>query len=565
MPQSIACQTTTLGNLLRVGDTYIIPPFQRNYAWEDEQFEDFWNDILRTFVDGASEYLLGSIVLNNSRAPDLLVIDGQQRLTTASILISALRCRLREQQHDALARLVENDFLAKSDYQQQLFMPSLILNGHDQPFYNDYIFHHRPHEEVYRFANDESVPRSNRLLARCFRFMDQKINWLCEKGLETDQIAKLLIEAYNRNLVLIRIDVKDDQNAFVLFEALNERGRDLSKFDLLKNHLYSVSGGRLRETQSNWEIMSQNLGFQKTVKFIRHHWMSNYEAVSEKDLYGRIKTEIRTSKDVERYSADLCEVSDLYSAFTMPNHNIWGTFSNDERHVVRRFIERIELFKAEQLFVVLLATLDTNRTTFVDMLKMLTTFTFRYNTICGLGASNLQTAFVNAAQHLRKKKRCSAKDIFKQFLAKYYPDDSQFHSAFARKSIKNNALARYILAEINDYLCASPSLTTQKDPFATDLEHILPKKNEEFWRLSKKDFPGGPDRYVYRLGNMTLISTKLNQNIGNADFKTKKRAYARDCLDITKRVLDEDKWTADEINRRQNWMAGLAEKIWSYP
>jgi len=562
MSQSIACQVTTLGTLLRVGDTYNIPPFQRNYAWDEEQFADFWIDIARTLENDAQDYLLGSIVLNTSQAPDLLVIDGQQRLTTASILISALRSHLLDQGHDALARILESDFLARSDYQEQLFLPCLALNGHDKAFYNDFLFHNRPYAEIERLAQDDDLPPSNRLLARCFTYMHSKIAERCTADESIVMLAKKIIDAFNQKLVLIRIDVQDDQNAFLLFEALNERGKDLSKFDLLKNHLYLTSGNALRTVQSDWEIMSQNLEYKRTVKFVRHHWMSNKGVVTERDLFSRIKSEIHTPLQAENYTAELCSSSDLYSAFITPDHHIWAEFSNDDRHTIRRLIERIELLSAEQLFIVLLASLEINRENFVSILKMLTNFTFRYSTICGFGTANLMNAFVDCAKALRSGTCVTADEIYRTYLARFNPDNSQFHSAFARKATRSNALARYILAEINDYLSESASMKTQTDPFATDLEHILPKKYDANWKLKRKDFPGGPDRFVYRLGNMTLISTRLNQDIGNTDFNTKKKAYAQDCLDITKQILSEKRWTAVEIGRRQNWMASIAIKVW---
>lgn len=565
MSHSVACQVTTLGNLLRVGDIYHIPPFQRNYAWDEEQFADFWIDISRTFESDAQDYLLGSIVLNTSQSPDLLVIDGQQRLTTASILISALRSHLLDQGHDALARGIENDFLARSDHQTQLFLPCLALNGHDKAFYVDYLFYSRPYAEIERLSQNDDLPPSNRLLARSFTYMHSKIAERTASGEPIETLARAIIDAFNQKLVLIRIDVQDDQNAFLLFEALNERGKELSKFDLLKNHLYLTSGESLHAVQSNWEIMSQNLEYQRTVKFIRHHWMSNKGPVSERDLFGRVKSEIRTPLEAENFTADLCSSSDLYSAFVAPDHHIWAEFSNDDRHTIRRLIERIELMGAEQLFIVLLAALETNRQSFVDILKMLTTFTFRYSTICGFGTANLMNAFVDSAKALRSGTCSTANDIFRNHFAKYYPDSSQFHSAFARKNTRSNAMARYILAELNDFLSDSASMKTQTDPFTTDLEHILPKKYDANWRQGRKDFPGGPERFVFRLGNMTLISTRLNQDIGNADFITKKKAYAQDCLDITKQILSEKRWTSTEIGRRQNWMASIAVKVWRYP
>jgi hypothetical protein len=192
-------------------------------------------------------------------------------------------------------------------------------------------------------------------------------------------------------------------------------------------------------------------------------------------------------------------------------------------------------------------------------------FTFRYSTICGLSPANVLTPFIGAAREIRASGTVDVPALFQKYLAPLYPDDSQFHSAFSRKVVRSNAQARYILAKINDFLSPNLSLRTQNDPHATDLEHILPKRFDGVWETSRRDFSGGADKYVYRLGNMTLIAAKLNRDLGNANFAAKKKIFASDCLAITQRVLSADKWTAEEIKSRQNWLASLACKIWRYP
>jgi hypothetical protein len=196
---------------------------------------------------------------------------------------------------------------------------------------------------------------------------------------------------------------------------------------------------------------------------------------------------------------------------------------------------------------------------------MLVMFVFRYTTICNLSPSQLLQPFINAAHEIRKLKRVDAATLFAKYIAPLYPEDSQFHSSFSRKVVRSNAQARYILAKINDFLSPQLSMKTEIDPCATDLEHILPKRYGAAWEACRKDFPGGIDKYVYRLGNMTLLAAKLNRDIGNAEFGVKKPVYERDCLSITEKILDAEKWTAEEIMNRQNWLASHACKIWRYP
>jgi hypothetical protein len=565
MTTSISSQVISLGSMLRGGDTYIVPPYQRNYAWDEAQFGVFWSDISKTFTGATPEYFIGSIVINNSQTPELVVIDGQQRLITTAVLISALRSHLKADGASQLASLIEQDFLLKSDYRRQLFTPSLVLNKTDKAFYDNYIFHNRPIADIERRADDELLSPSNRLLAECFCFMHARIAELRKRGQSAEDIANAIVESLNNRVFVIRIDVKDDYNAFVLFETLNDRGLELSEADLLKNYLFSISAERLPETQGNWELMEHNLGSERLIKFMRHHWLATHGPIGERGLYSDIKAKIVTPDDATAYSEGLCEASEYYAALSSARHYLWATFPHEQQPLLRELIETIEILRTEQLFIVLLAALETDWRHFVELARIMVNFTFRYSTICNLSAASVLGPFIGAARAIRAKGAVEPGALFRKYLAPLYPDDSQFHSAFSRKIVRSNAQARYILAKINDHLSPNPSLRTQADPHATDLEHILPKRYDSAWETSRRDFPGGADKYVYRLGNMTLIAAKLNHHLGNADFATKKKVFASDCLAITERVLSAEKWTAEEIKSRQNWLASLASKIWRYP
>jgi hypothetical protein len=311
--------------------------------------------------------------------------------------------------------------------------------------------------------------------------------------------------------------------------------------------------------------MEQDLGAERLIKFVRHHWLSTRGAFSERGIYSDIKAAISTPDQAVEYAASLYEASSAYAALCSKDHHLWSSFPHTHQPVLRELIGAIETLRIEQIFIVLLAAIGCDKRSFADLTTMLVNFTVRYTTICNLSPSNLLTPFVRAALDIRQSGRIDVDGLFRKHLAALYPADNQFHSAFTRKSIRSNAQSRYMLLKINDFLLPNPSMRTQADPKATDVEHILPKRFENSWKTDKRDFPGGADKYVYRLGNMTLISKKLNEELGNADFDRKKKVYAGDCLEITRRVLDARKWSAEEIKTRQNWLASIACKIWRYP
>jgi hypothetical protein len=562
---SISSHVISLGDLLRTGDTYVVPPYQRNYAWEEDQFGAFWSDISKTFLGDAREYFLGSVVLNNSQAPELVVIDGQQRITTTAVLVSALRNHLLANGETEFAGQIEQDYLVRFDGPLQRSTPYLELNKNDKLLFDKYILSSRPAADIFRLANDDTLSPSNRLIAECFRYMHRRIEELYKDGHDLKALATTIMTSLNERVQIIRIDVKDEYNAFHLFETLNDRGLELSEADLLKNFLFAISGGRLREVQESWELMEQNLGCERLIKFMRHHWLSTHGAIGERGLYSDIKSKIRAPADAVAYADKLCEASECYAALTCMRHHLWGAFPHEEQPQIRELIETIEILRHEQIFIVLLAGLETDKRGFPELLRMLVMFVFRYTTICNMSPSNLLQPFIYAAHEILEKQRVDAKALFAKYIAPLYPEDSQFHSYFSRKIIRSNALARYILAKINDSMSQQPSMKTENDPYATDLEHILPKRYGDGWEANRKDFPGGIDKYVYRLGNMTLLAAKLNRDIGNAEFLVKQAVYKRDCLSITEKILDAEKWTAEEIMNRQNWLASLACKIWRYP
>ncbi len=560
---SFSCHKTTLGALLRAEENYVVPLFQRYYAWDTGNFSDFWQDISQTFLEDSSEYLLGSVVFNVEEAPQLFIIDGQQRLTTASILLCALRNHLIECGKNDLANELEEHFLVNMQGTGH-FTPKLILNGYDKDFYHNYIFQKYTPFDAKTLAQKSGLPTSNKYLASCYDYMHNKIKDMCEQDWQIENLTSSILAAYDKKLVIININVGNDQDAFRLFETLNERGRDLSKFDLLKNHMFSIANEKLRSVQTNWEIISQHLGYQRTVKFIRHHWMSTKGEVREKDLFIKIQSYIITSDMAEEYTASLVEPSALYGAFFSYDHHLWDKYAKGKRYHLRHLLHATKVMQAEQLFIVLLAILESNPKMCVDMLRMLTIFTFRYSTICGMPAASLTSVYINAAHHIRKNPNTTADEVFSKFFADLYPDDQQFHEAFSNKFTRDKALARYILIEINNSLDGRPSMETQTNTSVTDLEHIVPIKYDEYWKDVDQKSLEGIEQYVHYLGNMTLLSSKLNQGIGNSDFETKKEAYIKDSIAITEWVVAMQKWGIDEIMERQKLMADEAVKIWRY-
>lgn len=555
----ISSEVLSLGRLIRGEERFTVPRFQRNYAWEEDHVESFWRDIFNIFGDDGADYFLGAIVITNRGAEGPIVIDGQQRLITTCVLLAALRSVVAETGQAELVREAVDDILLAGTGGE----PRILLNRVDRIFYDRYVAGEATIGDMTAMRRDDALPMSNRLLADCFCFMHRQLKTFIAEGWTESRLAEAVLKAIDEQIFVIRLDVRSDYDAFVLFETLNDRGLSLSEADLLKNFLLSVAGARFDDTHADWETIEGYLGGERLLKFVRHHWLSSRGMTSRAGLFADIKREIGGPGEVAAYTEQLCVASEYYAALRDPSSRIWAGFGPERRAILVERIQDLAVLRSEQVFVVLLAGLETDQSSFPELLEMLISFTFRYTTICSFSPSVLLPAFIDAARHIRETGRCDAGDVFDRFLRPLYPSDSQFHSAFSRRTIRNNGLARYILRRINGHI--SRESGAGRNAPGTDLEHILPKRFQRNWTVDRKDFPGSPERYVHRLGNMTLLATQLNRELGNQPFEAKREVFASEPLEITQMIAEDPRWTAEAIGRRQNWMAGIAIKIWRCP
>ncbi len=564
MSSAISCQIISIGELLRASGKLQVPPYQRNYSWEEENYSDLWSDILETFKQNTEEYFLGSVVLDNSTTPNYTLIDGQQRVTTTTILICALKWHLQNNNLNELANLVTQDFLNKPDYNHNSLTANLVLNLNDRDFFERYILTAYDPKLLNNLTDEQNYSPSNLQLARCYIYMSQQIEALAKECNSLEEAAHDIITALREKVFVIRIDVADDLQAFTLFEALNNRGVELSEADLLKNYIFSTAETQVDDLKFNWEMMSQNLGSFSLMRFLRHFWNSHEGNVPSQGLLAAIKKRVKTPEDAVQFSRKITDCSEYYGAIIEPSHALWQRVTIDKIDEIKTCLSQLSLLRAEQCFILLMAILEFAPEKFYDYLIMIRNFTFRYTTISSKNTAHVQRAYMKAAHTIRTEGPLNADIIFARFFEDLYPNDSQFQSTFSKKSVRITALARHILTEINNNL-NGPEQSIKENSQEFDLEHILPKKYKDHWQNHMEHFPGGHHRYVHRLGNMTLIAPEMNRRLGNTSFEIKRQIYETNCLDITKRVLEEPHWSADAINRRQNWLANEAVKIWRYP
>ena len=565
MPVSnIDSRLMSFGELFIGSNYYAVPNFQRDFSWTETQIDELWNDITNTINENRQEHFMGAMVVKNSNKPKLRLIDGQQRMTTISLLMCVVRDVAIEKGDQELSIYISEKYLGSRNLRTRKTDPKLILNEVNNQFYQENFLEPKGIKILKELKNKlrkkgyKSQNKSNKLMVNAYIKLHSNIQDYLSNARDISESLIEIEECVKDKLISILISVANEANSYLIFETLNNRGLDLSVADLLKNHLFAKASSRLEDVQKKWIEINREVDKFEVTKFIRHYWLSNYKLISEKDLFREISAKFRTSSDVLNFVNSLRESAEIYSAFKNPQSPVWNSFNSNTKN----YINQLVLFQTNQCYPALLAAKENlSDELFSKTLQMIVVFSFRYNTICGLNPNKLEGVYSEIAKYIRKESPKSAKSIFEK-LSKLYPKDPDFHKAFQKKTVSanNSKLARYILSEINRHYLKSKELIANPNEMELNLEHILPKKPNNNWleKFSRND----PSQYIYRLGNMTLLDSSVNSKLGNRSFQEKSEAFAHSKLEITKEVADYSVWSPKQIEQRQEKMSKAACQIW---
>ncbi|NHF68025.1 DUF262 domain-containing protein [Xanthomonas hortorum] len=551
--QEINIQLDGISNVLKTR-RFRVPPYQRSYAWEDEHVDALLADIEDAIRGGEREYFLGSLVVTGPVERRFEVVDGQQRLTTVSLLIAAIRDRFRDDGDQEAENSIRNDYLANVDRKTKDREPRLALNEVDNELYQELI-------EDKAAIDRAKYPRQShaRLLAASDRIR-LYVDKICEASKDSEEALHEWLDYLESNLKVILVVTSDDSNAFVIFETLNDRGLELAISDLLKNYLFHRSSDKIEETKNRWLTMVATLESASDdpliVSYLRHFAMSRYGLVREKDLFGLIKKKITSKKLALSFSTELSNNSKTYASLINTDHEYWNRYD----HATRESVIAFNLLGMVQMRPLLLAILEKFEAKKVSAsFKKLVSVAVRFQIVGGAGGGTLEKIYSDAARQVTEGKLTNIFEILKVFTT--LPSDSAFFQAFTTATISKQSLARYYLRSLDQGSNADSEVVPSTDTDKVNLEHILPITLSGGW--SKTWAPDEARAYQRRLGNMAILSTRINSTIGNDDFATKRGELKKSKFTFTKMIADSSEWTSEEINNRQTIMAEMAVKVWS--
>lgn len=557
-------ENNTFRKLIGNGLTYRIPRFQRDYSWTDDEWEDLWMDLQGTLQPGGEPaHYMGYLVLQSADDKTFEVIDGQQRLTTVSIIVLAVLKNLQRlidagNDPEANRRRMEQirqTYIGYLDPVTLVARPKLTLNRNNNNYYQDFLvpLGHLP---------QRGFRASEHLLRKVFEWFDRRVADFLKKstGSEGMRLAQF-VEDMSDRLFFTVITVTDELNAYKVFETLNARGVRLSATDLLKNYLFSVldrSGDKdheLRNLEERWETMVGRLGAESFPDFLRVHWNSRRSFARQAELFKTIRGQVNTREAVFQLLRDMEQDLDAYLALSSPEISDWT-------QETKTYASTLKTFNVRQPYPLLLAAKRVfDAPDFAGLMRACVVISMRFNVICGYSAAEQERTYNAVAERIARGEFAHLGAVLAAMQV-IYPNDLAFRSAFAEKAIRttqsrNNRVVRYILCALEKHL-SSQDYSFTSDSF--NIEHVLPQNPDAGWESFTDE---EAEALVYRLGNMTLMQAGANKDLGNSAYPAKRAVFEQSGFAITRKLAeDHAEWTPERVAAHQNWMAAQATAIW---
>ncbi|MBK1674984.1 RloF protein [Ectothiorhodospira shaposhnikovii] len=543
-----------------------IPRFQRPYSWEDEHVQDFWDDVV---ANQADDYFIGSMVVFKNSKQRFGVVDGQQRLTTITILLCVLRDAYLELGAEDLAKGVHQLVERKDRNNKNEFV---LKTETSFPYFQEHIQKFKDDPD----ADGKSIPEELNLLSAHKKFKSLVLKVL--ESIEEDpsipterktksklsRLTNIRDSIFNLNVIFVALDNEDD--AYLIFETLNTRGKDLALTDLVKNHFtkHLKAKGDVDIARIKWEniqevIHNSSEGLSSD-NFIYHFWASRYEAIPQKKLFPKFKKAV-TKARAKEYLNFLVNDSKLYRSLYETSYE-WNKNEAD----VSRSLAAIQLFKLSQPIPALLSLVRAYRDKKIkygrlrDAVCAIENFHFQFTAITSSRSSGgISAMYSSFAQRLfassNSQEAASEIDKLKGKLRERVPSLDEFKVAFkevyyTNANSKPKNLVRYVLRKFSEHYGFKYAV----DFDDLTVEHLYPQsKIDNKWSAE----------IVGSFGNLIFIDGKMNEKLGDKSHGEKIKALKQEGYSLPSVMNESDEWTPDLVVKHTEEMAKVAhEEIW---
>ena len=554
---------------------FIIPRFQREYSWDKKNYQEFFEDMIDNLVVDKGnikddQYFLGTMLFvgNFTEKPDkpIEVIDGQQRLTTITILFSVLSDRFRELGEDTLSKQLFNYIMTTDDDGNEV---RVLQSKSSYPYFVYYIQDREKTIDTLPNTEEENC------IKETYEYFLQQTSENALKKLLKKRMGDDIVHAFShleilkalRDQVLgctfISIAAADKDQANKIFAILNAKGKRLAYIDLIKNKIFEELKDGVDGTfaEESWDEIKKllNSGAETIgmATFFRHYWISKYRRCNASVLYDNFNKTIAKKKETyKEFLRDLVNNAKNYVKIINPNR---ADYNNRKEYfwLVQSLSTMNKTFNVVQTRIALLALYDVKERDLISTAQFkkaiitMENFHFAFTTICSMRTNNLEGIYSRFAIDLRKctNKQETSKVIEERLitpLEKLYPKYNSFKAGFgeliySKKDLPMNVKTKYTVYKLNCYFSG-------KEIFEDDgsIEHIVSETAGES---------------ALNIGNLILLEQELNREAGEKDYLDKLYYYKKSNYDwIQKFIKENDVWSEEKIRDRAEKLADIYYK-----
>lgn len=553
---------------------YVIPKFQRAFAWRKEHVDDFWEDLTDIIRDKqqtlflAAYHFFGSIVLQiDKRKNKSLVFDGQQRLTVVVALISIIRfeiIKLRDKlpniegrnSIDVLVKKLKKYLYDKED------RPYLQLTPLNNRYFTRCLL------DSYEQVEEKKYKSEDFLQKYVFQNLTNKIKEAIDQLESIDkklEYLEVILETILTRIYFVVIYTDKHFSAATLFETLNFRGASLNVQDLFKSLIYSKAEEQrcLGDIEEIWESNIEKIDKNniRLEDFLKHFWISQNGKLIEGLLHKILKRDLENRKNIKvlNYLKDISKSLDVYIDILKPK----GKKRWKDNKDIENNLDVIRLLHAREshpllLKVFTLYKMNDNEKQELNkairrLLCLIKNAAFRILVCKKTKGRDLEKIYAETCISLENNPIEAINECARQ-IRQLAPDDRTLEQDFSSYVSSSHNLSKYILYELEK------NSVGRAEPISLDsvsVEHIMPKNLGHGWgRVSRYH-----KEYLNRIGNLTLISKSFNKT--NASFIRKRNKYYKNSnVLLTQALIRHSSWRKKEINERQKELASKAIEVW---
>ena len=548
--------------ILKEALQFVVPIYQRTYSWTEKECRQLWDDILKA-GKGNAVHFTGSIVYVEEEPPlivrkmPFLLIDGQQRLTTVSLLLAAL------------SEALGNNELMDGCSAQQIQTKYLVNYEEDGERYYKLLLSQTDKESLKAIFG--GVPEPSEMSIRIKENFESFKKWL------KDEASNNLSEVWNgiKKLEVVEIRLmRGEDKPQLIFESMNSTGRELNQADLIRNFVLMDLASKLQTKlyEHYWRPMEKDFGQEPYSThfdgFMRHYLTlktrdiprrdevyETFKQYATKDGLGVTKREIIV-KDLREYAKYYCSMA----------------LNKEEDDSLRQAFQDLRELKVDTAYPLLLELYcdyinqDLSQDDFLLILRMIETYVFR-RAICEIPTNSLNKTFSTFGRFIKKDRYLESVKAYFLGMQSYkrFPDDEEFARAFQSRDLYNFRNRMYWLRRFETF-----GRKEQVMIGTYTIEHIMPQNPDmpSVWKAEiGEEWESVYKKYLHTLGNLTL--TGYNSEYSDKSFKEKRdmvdKGLGKSPLRINKGLGEVEKWDKSAIKVRASRLSEDALKVWPFP